>query len=146
MGLLHYPYLYKIAMFSSCLYFWFPKKSAKIFAVYNVIVNNCLSAWGSSERSLIYHELTFDSAQRSCEYSSTASPIVFVRKIFLSESDHTTQGAIFKFFREYHHLVWAYASYPVMISQPSGKNVTQFFNIMCSNSDHLITMAYIEEV
>ena len=98
MGLLHYPYLYKIAMFSSCLYFWFPKKSAKIFAVYNVIVNNCLSAWGSSERSLIYHELTFDSAQRSCEYSSTASPIVFVRKIFLSESDHTTQGAIFKFF------------------------------------------------
>ena len=87
-----------------------------------------------------------DSAQRSCEYSSTVSPIVFVRKIFLSESDHTTQGAIFKFFREYHHLVWAYASNPVMISQPSGKNVTQFFNIMCSNSDHLITMAYIEEV
>ena len=47
----------------------------------------------------------------------------FVRKIFLSESDHTTQGVIFKFFREYHHLVWVYASNPVMILQPLGKGV-----------------------
>ena len=111
--------------------------------IYNVFLHDTLNLIKCKHR----HECRVcDSAQRSCEYSSKVSPIVFVRKIFLSESDHTTQGAIFKFFREYHHLVWAYASYPVMISQPSGKNVTQFFNIMCSNSDHLITMAYIEEV
>ena len=64
-----------------------------------------------------------DSAQRSSEYLSTVSPMIFVRKIFLSESDYTTQSAIFKFFREYHHLVWAYVSNPVMILQPLGKGV-----------------------
>ena len=109
--------------------------------IYNVFLHDTLNLIKCKHR----HECRVcDSAQRSCEYSSKVSPIVFVRKIFLSESDHTIQGAIFKFFREYHHLVWAYVSNPVIISQPSGKAVTQFFNIICSNSDHLITMAYIE--
>ena len=111
--------------------------------IYNVFLHDILNLIKCKHR----HECRVcDSAQRSREYSSKVSPIIFVRKIFLSESDHTIQDAIFKFFRGYHHLVRAYANNPVMISQPSGKNVTQFFNIMCSNSDHLITMAYIEEV